>query len=186
MHRPDIFQYSSCGFHQCILEGQKVGRGTFIFKWNMNFITMNPRIMTSTYLMVAHHVWIKRESLGSKKQKQYDGWPNWIINIYIFVGGMFVKVWDKVDHSPRDTRKWIGRVRIGAMLPAQKNWQYFLYLLVWQVCTTFNLCQQLILFFFYLLFIIYHINMYQICYQLFIYLFFVHMDSLMWVECPSC
>ena len=46
--------------------------GTFIFKWNMNFITMNPRIMTSTHLMVPHHVWIKRASLGSKKQKQYD------------------------------------------------------------------------------------------------------------------
>ena len=171
--------------------------GTLIFKWNMNFITMNPRIMTSTHLMVPHHVWIKRASLGSKKQKQYDqlephtksqpihefslslawfqkqyhceiyitirircgaknevccvslvgsiemkklasGWchvrwgpidgrPNWIINIYIFVGGMFVKEWDKVDHSPGDTRKWNGRVRVGAVLHAQKNWQYFLY-----------------------------------------------------------
>ena len=46
--------------------------GTFILKWNMNFITMNPRIMASTHLMVPHHVWIKRASLGSKKQKQYD------------------------------------------------------------------------------------------------------------------
>ena len=46
--------------------------GTFI-KCSMKYITMNPhRIMTTTHLLVPLHVWIRKASLGSKKQKQYD------------------------------------------------------------------------------------------------------------------
>ena len=55
-----------------------------------------------------------------------EGRANWIINIYIFVGGMFAKVGDKVGHSTRDTRKWKGHIGFGEMLCAQQKLIIFL------------------------------------------------------------